>query len=1329
MKDNNIPGNDLFPWFACRVIGVIVSIFLLFLFGGQYVTWANFGIGDIFIFDEESGESAIIPNNVPEASGPILVTKSPDKTRLGIGEALSYLITVENTNHDGDPTDLTNITVTDNFPEEFLSFERFSSPDVECQADVSEIRCHIDSLALGESITISSYFTTLSAGTVVNEVVAEDDNGNSGSVSSSVVVQADENILRLESAPNMGNMDIGEEVVFGALITNTHSSVSVQDLSFESTYPGDLLEVVGINSSSGFSCNYDAVHVRCQADTPLLPGDSFAVQTRFQALSSGIAVLENNAQDSSSNEASVSSQVTILSPGDILFLSKSPDRSLLEMGDAVSFTVNIHNRSDSITMENIDVVDDYSESILQLERVDTSSGIDCAKDASEIRCTILSLSPEENVSFVSYYRSIGSGNAYNTVTAGDDSGQTGTVSSSVLVEELGNVFTVRKFPDREKINAHESVNFTVEITNKSESLSFSDVLVSDVFSEHLLQIEGVAPSDGVLCSNSVSEIQCQIGEILPGETLSFSSQFLAKMSGVATNTVTVSEGGSVKGEGNSSVIILDVGNPYQLTKTPNKQKIEVDEEVEYTISVTNTSSGTLNDIEIIDSFPSDILSIQEVIPDGFHCTNDESEIRCLVDRFEPGAVLTFQARYISLSAGVATNTVTILNRLNGDIQYEASVSANVIVDDPGNIFLISKSPNKRNIEVGEEVKYTINIMNRTESQVINDVNILDDFPESELELLDLTSSSGMNCHSDVSEIRCNTPVMNPGDFHSIFTTYKAVSVGTPENTVTIESQETEPGTVSSVINIEEAVVRSLLLSSDCEGRNIFIDDQCLLTVIASYDYADDKNVSLESEYNNFQNIGTVAENIFTATKVGIANVIATFESVSSNGITLNVIGDIHVGLDADENVVLHFPVRTGEGNDTKTYATPIVVGSEEAKQDVVAKYNRVVFSGLGGAGVFNWFLEDGTLGTLRDTFTNELCESSGAGFLCSQIESVVFESRDTEGTAILRVFDGDDNSRDVSLHLLPSSLSNIHILDWDGNPITGVLDFPRQESIYFTSENIYADNSLKENTEDELIWEFQFNGGEWTSSSDAGTIAQGIFTPVQTGTFALRAKASQKIAFAGSNFLTEKTEEIVSDEIAITIGDAVPFLDSLSTVGNEGLAKGTSDTLYARIRNFDTINAIGEVELHLIRGRYTNSADVPPDTQFFLLELVPDSILYKNGDEKSVLLEIPFFVPLLDDISQGGHTLRLVVRNKDAEEGREKITGVLPVYIGDPIPGDTNLDEIVNLVDAVLAMRIIAGSESPDSLQILALDRDGEGGITLRDYFEVFYRLLQELFQ
>lgn len=785
---------------------------------------------------------------------------------------------------------------------------------------------------------------------------------------------------------------------------------------------------------------------------------------------------------------------------------------------------------------------------------------------------------------------------------------------------------------------------------------------------------------------------------------------------------------------------IDTEEEIILRKSSNKTNINIGETIQYTVSITiqdplapppdpDPLTGTVSGfgdiaypmIDLVDNFPENFLRLDNIAPSaGMTCQPDATEIRCQIADARVGDTYVLTSEFTALAQGTASNIATVNDRSG----TSKTVISNVIILEPGNIFLLDASPDKNVIEVGEEATYTVTLTNRTEAETITDVNLIDDYPEEFLKIISVNTSNNVTCRDDAAEIRCNATALAPGESLTITTVYEGIQEGTANNTIYLTSDQSEEIEFTSSVNIVEAEIQELLLSSDCEGQNIFIGERCAMRVIAVYNFLDERDISGQVDFNGFQNIGTMLENVLTATNIGEANIAATLDGLTSNAILIVVTDGVNIGRDFDGNTISHFPIRTTGGQDIiAAYNDPITIGVVEAGNTAVARNNKITFSDMGVVEILDWFLEDKEFGVIRDANTNAECNELENGLICRGKTAVTFEAGDKEGTALLRVSDDDGNARNFTIHILPPTIEQLSIDTMNGEEIKGAMDFTIQDTVEITASAILIDDTTEEDIQGDLEWEFSHNGGEWTNSSDAGLIARGVFEPMLPGTFGIRAKKIQHLAMPGVNFLTQRDEEILSAEVSVQIGDPVVFVESIRTAGNEDMGKGTSDILFVRIRNINGLDNIQDMELNLLRGSYANPDKILDNTQHFSIDIIKEDIYQEALQNNTVLLQIPFHIPLLDDITSGPHTLSLMINHKNGDLEDTSI-GLLPIYIGDPLQGDANLDGSLNLVDAVVAARIIENNTSASGLRIVALDPDQDKNITLRDFLEIFRSLL-----
>ena len=105
------------------------------------------------------------------------------------------------------------------------------------------------------------------------------------------------------------------------------------------------------------------------------------------------------------------------------------------------------------------------------------------------------------------------------------------------------------------------------------------------------------------------------------------------------------------------------------------------------------------------------------------------------------------------------------------------------------------------------------------------------------------------------------------------------------------------------------------------------------------------------------------------------------------------------------------------------------------------------------------------------------------------------------------------------------------------------------------------------------------------------------------------------------------------------------------------------------------------------------------------------------------------YVSILQDLIDGPYTLKLQISKADLLNGEEFVIGLLPIQIGQVLPGDSELDWDVDLVDTVVAMRFVDSVATPNDLQLRATNLDTNPGVQLGDVFQIFKLVFASFWQ
>lgn len=1339
--------------------GVIACILLVITAGGALAGQIS---NTITITDTTTGDQSIQEILVDTTTGESLISleRIPVESQIQTGQILHVNVAIESV---ATSTTFTNIVYTETFPQNLLTFGgTVTSGDISCSAQTDTITCTADDLTPGERYEFQIQYYANAQGSATIHASLQTDEGIGTSKIGTHVIGPGSGLLVTQSIEGNAQVSLGDIFHITGTITNQNTASSISNIAIEGSFPSDLVEIIGITASNGTTCQNGANSISCQITT-LAPGAKTSFTTEFRAIQEGLAtqrlvVSYPNQQDITRN---ISVAIGQRNSG-ILLTKNVVGSPNVNIGDIVHFTVTATNQNFTVPSSNIQLTDDYPENWLQLISISPSSGMACQQDSTEIRCQTGGLSPGESVSLSASYQAIRSGTAINMITASNTSGETWTESASVEILDSGALIGLRNYPEETSVEKGYPSSFLVEVTNRSSAISLQNISLKDSYASSYLSLEELTPlSAGITCSSDANQILCDIPSLAPQETVRYRASFRTLLSGTATNTVFVQNGsGQYTAELSSDVRIVDSSSPLFLRSYASGSQFELGEEVEIFLEVENLDQeNTLNNIIIRGTFsgtPLEIIPESLPVENGLTCRNtDVSAFSCSLNALAPNEKKSFSIRFLSSEAG---ESILNTEAVQGVQNLLVSSSIRILVRNPGAPFVITKSPDKSILELNEEVTFTLVVTNRTRALTLQEVNILDDFPEDKLQILSV-DASGITCVNDAKEINCRIPESAPGDVYTIVSRFKAIKQGTATNTATVVDQggsfrETssnvyinDPGNIflitkapnKTTVQVGEEVTYTVSLRNRTNAQIVedvnIVDDFPeeyleLLDISTSNDLlcdAGSKNIQCNIQDFSSEKEPYLLTTTYRALAPGVAENILSVSNGSSQ-----YDQTVSSSLKIEPGKINSYPARTtGDDSDTMLYNPIPETGEYAASVNAVAKYDRLIFSGPRDSLLYDWFLEDKAFGTLLNAETGLPCSEVGNGFLCSALHSVIFQSSTHKGKVLIRLSETDHDTDEVPLtiYVLPPAIRDIVLTDEEEEPLPSSLRLPLSEPILFSAEERREDGSIKTGVAGELLWEASTDGVKWNTSGSWGSIVGGVFNAREKGSYLIRAQKTQYIAFPGINDITQSTETVVSESIAISVGDAAPYIDSLHLTGNEGLAQGTSDTLYARLRHSGTFSELGDIELDLIRGKYTDAESIPPSAQYFSINLVPEAILTDISDEKTALLEIPFDIPLLEDIQDGPHTLRLTVSNKNGETGDDVAIGVLPVFLGTPTTGDADLDGKVSVRDAVLMLRFLEGNDSPSALQISALDADHSKTLSLRDYTEIFRPLLTTVFQ
>ncbi|MFC0261598.1 DUF7507 domain-containing protein, partial [Fontibacter flavus] len=545
------------------------------------------------------------------------IEKTADKTSVsGAGEEIIYTLTVTNTG---------NVTL-----------ENVNVIDVKVNVDQN-----VGTLAPGESASVTATYvvsqTDMDAGTIVNvaTVSGTDPNGEDTNNEDSVTVGVNQNpSLALNKSADKNSVSAaGEEIIYTLTVRNngnvTLENVTVVDAKV------NVNENVG-TLAPGESATVTATYVVSQADM-----DTGSI----------VNVATVSGTDPNGNDTDTEDGVTVdVDQNASLSLNKTADKtSVSAAGEEIVYTLTVTNNG-NVTIENVTVVD---------ERVNVNENVGTLAPGQSATVT---------ATYVVSQADMDAGSIVNvaTVSGTDPNGNDTDTEDGVTVDVDQNAsLSLSKTADKTSVSAAgEEIVYTLTVTNNGN-----------------VTIENVTVVDERVNVNE------NVGTLAPGQSATVTATYVVSQAdmdaGTIVNVATVS-GTDPNGADTDTEdeVVVEAEQIASLTveKTSDvDQYSELGEVIVYTITVTNTGTVSLTDVNVVDP----LTKYETIIP-----------------VIAPGVSVELETSYTvtidDLEAGSILNTVNVVatdpngNEVTGTDNVTVSGSAKQIIandDDFGDRFL------------------------------------------------------------------------------------------------------------------------------------------------------------------------------------------------------------------------------------------------------------------------------------------------------------------------------------------------------------------------------------------------------------------------------------------------------------------------------------------------------------------------------------------------------------------------------------------------------------------------------------------------------------------
>ncbi len=649
-------------------------------------------------YDPNSNNSAAASIYVPLAD--TYISKTISKNNPTVGERISFIVTVIN---DG-PDNATNIQITDFMPAGFDDVQIIPSNGT--YNNFTGV-WSISLLKYGESafLNLSGIINSSIAGQIVTNIAnitSQDQYDSSPYKTASASINVQEADIEITKTADKSTANVGENVIFTITAKNKGPSTATGLIFIDKLPLGLKFNVasadkyISLDNIGNYilwnlgSLNNDENATLTINTTVISPG----------YLSNIVRKMHEDQYDQDIDFANV----TVYAPQADLILTKTVNNSRPNVGDNITFTVKIQNNGpDNAT--NIQITDIMPNGFNNISFTNTTgnyepiSGIWTIPILFNGTNATLTLSGKVN-------STIAGKNVTNTanITKHDQydpnpNDNSASASIYVPIADLNAAKTV----DKNKPNVGDRITFTVTISNDGPD-NASNIQVNDTMPYGFNNVT-VTPSTGTSYLNGIWTIPLLLNGA--NATLTLSGIVNSSIAGqLVTNTANITHEDQydpTPDDDDASASINSQEADVSITKIADKKRVNVGENVTFTIIVKNNGPDTATGLFFLDKLPAG-LQLNAAVADKGNITLLGNNVNWNLGNLTNGenAKLTINTTVIS-----PNSLINIVRKIHED-QYDpdtdfAMAAVYVLEADVS----LTNTPNNSTLNVGDSAIFTV----------------------------------------------------------------------------------------------------------------------------------------------------------------------------------------------------------------------------------------------------------------------------------------------------------------------------------------------------------------------------------------------------------------------------------------------------------------------------------------------------------------------------------------------------------------------------------------------------------------------------------------------
>jgi uncharacterized repeat protein (TIGR01451 family) len=315
---------------------------------------------------------------------------------------------------------------------------------------------------------------------------------------------------------------------------------------------------------------------------------------------------------------------------------------------------------------------------------------------------------------------------------------------------------------------------TLAVSNRGPAAA--SALVRDVLPASVAFVSATA-SQGA-CAHDAGVVTCDLGSLLSGGAATITLEVMPTVSGLLTNTATVSGAELDPVQTNNSATVVTTVQPVanlRLSMSGPALASPLGLPVHYSIVVSNAGPDAASGVQWTDALPAGMTFISAASSQG-QCSNAAGVVQCALGSLSPGGVASIQLSGRPSVSGLNSNFASVA-ALELDSVPADNTAFHLATINPSANLVLSASPLAANVAVGREFATILTVSNGGPSAT--DALLLDSLPPL-ADFVSATSARG-SCSASGGQLQCQFTGLSPGESAPVILVLRSTVLGTLTN--------------------------------------------------------------------------------------------------------------------------------------------------------------------------------------------------------------------------------------------------------------------------------------------------------------------------------------------------------------------------------------------------------------------------------------------------------------------------------------------------------------------------------------------------------------------